>query len=125
MIDKSARPLRSRTSLIALPIVALLLVPTVGCSSKPEETPKAVVEVQAAKAERKDLEEHVEGDAVLAPLAQAAIVPKVTQGQSQLVAVEGVPDIGKRLLPPGGIKRTVVDRSNQVRQGLRRYCIGH
>jgi len=78
MIDASARPFRSHTSLIALPIVALLLVPTVGCSSKPEETPKAVVEVQAAKAERKDLEEHVEGDAVLAPLAQAAIVPKVT-----------------------------------------------
>jgi multidrug efflux pump subunit AcrA (membrane-fusion protein) len=77
MIDKSARHLRSRTSLIALPILALLLA-TVGCSSKPEETPKPVVEVQAAKAVRTDLVEHIENDAVLAPLSQAAIVPKVS-----------------------------------------------
>jgi hypothetical protein len=43
------------------------------------------------------------------------IVPKIGQDQSRPVAVERVPDIGKRPVPTGGIERAVVDRPNQVR----------
>jgi len=53
------------------------------------------------------------------------MVSKIVDAQIQNVAVERVPDIGKGLLPTGGIERALVDRSNQLRQGLRRYCIGH
>ncbi len=53
------------------------------------------------------------------------IVPKIGQSQSYSVAVERMHDTGERLVPTRGIERAVVDRSNQLRQGLRRYCIGH
>lgn len=77
MTPTQRSPILSRTLLVALPLLVLLLLPAAGCS-KPEETPKPVVDVQAIQAVRKDLEEHIEGDAILAPLAQSAIVPKVT-----------------------------------------------
>jgi HlyD family secretion protein len=88
-LDYSARLVRSRTSLIALSLLAALLLPTAGCSSKPDETPKPVVEVQATQAVKKDLEEHIESDAVLAPLAQAAIVPKVSAPVAKLYVQRG------------------------------------
>jgi hypothetical protein len=56
---------------------------------------------------------------------EKAIVPKIAQGERQQMAIERVPDIGKRLFPPGGIERAVVNRPNQVRKGLTRDCIGH
>src|SRR5262249_47432734 len=40
-------------------------------------------------------------------------------------SIRRVHDIGKRLLPTGEIERAIVDRPNQLRQGLMRYCIGH
>jgi hypothetical protein len=43
------------------------------------------------------------------------LVPKIVQSQQQRKAIERFADIGKRLVPTGGIKRAVVDRSNQVR----------
>jgi hypothetical protein len=48
-------------------------------------------------------------------LKKNAIVPKIAQGQSYPAAVERVPELRKRLVPSGGIKRAVVDRPNQVR----------
>ncbi len=51
------------------------------------------------------------------------VVSKIVNAQIQNVAVERVPDIGKR--PNGRIERAVVDQPDQLRQGLRRYCIGH
>jgi hypothetical protein len=46
-------------------------------------------------------------------------VPKIAQSQQQRKAIECFADIGERLVPTGGIKRTVVVRPNQVRKGLR------
>jgi HlyD family secretion protein len=48
-----------------------------GCS-KGEKEPEPTVEVQAAKVEVKPIQKIVEAQAVLFPLSQAAIVPKVT-----------------------------------------------
>ncbi|MGO4211733.1 efflux RND transporter periplasmic adaptor subunit [Terriglobus sp. 2YAB30_2] len=48
-----------------------------GCKSK-EADAAAEVSVQAEKAEKKALTEYVSGDTVLTPLAQAAIVPKIS-----------------------------------------------
>jgi hypothetical protein len=49
------------------------------------------------------------------PVEKNAILTEIGQAKSQHMAVECVHDIGKRLVPPGGIKRAVVDRPNQVR----------
>jgi RND family efflux transporter MFP subunit len=53
-----------------------LLLP-IGCK-KTEETPTPDVYVQAAHPERGSIGEQISADAILAPLAQAAISPKVT-----------------------------------------------
>jgi HlyD family secretion protein len=62
-------------------VVALaLLAMTAGFTAchKQEAAPPVVVNVQAAPATRRQVVEHVAADAVLAPLAQAAIQPKIT-----------------------------------------------
>ena len=56
---------------------AILLATLAGCS-KPDAVPPVVVDVQAITVQQQDLTEQVEADAVLAPLAQAAISPKIT-----------------------------------------------
>jgi RND family efflux transporter MFP subunit len=61
-------------------IVALLLVaslPLVGCKAK-EEVPATEVTVEAVAVEKQPLTEEITSDAVLWPLAQAAITPKIT-----------------------------------------------
>jgi HlyD family secretion protein len=55
-------------------LVALLVLP--GC--KKEAPPETEVTVQAAHPERGTISEHITVDAILAPLAQAAIEPKIT-----------------------------------------------
>ena len=56
---------------------ASLLSGLAGCN-KPDAAPPVVVDVQAITVQQQDLTEQVEADAVLAPLAQAAISPKIT-----------------------------------------------
>jgi len=57
-------------------LCASLLLP-VGCK-KEEETPTPEVYVQAAHPERQSISDQIVAEAILAPLAQAAISPKVT-----------------------------------------------
>ncbi len=61
-------------TLTGLLLSALLFA---GCS-KPEATPSPVVNVEAEHPERGDIAEHIPVDALLSPLAQAAISPKIT-----------------------------------------------
>lgn len=56
--------------------VGLPLLLLSGC--KKEKAPETVVTVQAEHPERGPIAEHIETDAVLSPVAQAAIVPKIT-----------------------------------------------
>ena len=61
-------------------IVAVLLVPSAlftGCKSK-DEVPATEVSVEAVTVAQQPLTQEVTADAVLAPLAQAAITPKIT-----------------------------------------------
>jgi RND family efflux transporter MFP subunit len=61
-------------------IVAVLLaasIPLAGCKSK-EEAPAVEVTVEAVTVSNQPLTEEVAADAVLAPVAQAAITPKIT-----------------------------------------------
>jgi multidrug efflux pump subunit AcrA (membrane-fusion protein) len=67
----SQHPLRS------FGVVMLFAGALVGCK-KAEETPAALVYVQAVHPEKTSLSEEISADAILAPLAQAAIAPKVT-----------------------------------------------
>lgn len=57
-------------------ILALPLIPFAGC--KKEAPPAVEVTVQAEKPEEGAMAEHITADAILAPLAQAAIEPKIT-----------------------------------------------
>lgn len=69
------RALRSARWMLASAIVLpLILLP--GC--KKEETPTPEVTVQAEHPERGTMAEHITADAILAPLAQAAIAPKIS-----------------------------------------------
>lgn len=60
----------------ALLLCASLLLP-LGCK-KEEEAPTPEVYVQAAHPEQQSISDQIAGDAILTPLAQAAISPKVT-----------------------------------------------
>ncbi|HEX4581074.1 MAG TPA: efflux RND transporter periplasmic adaptor subunit [Acidobacteriaceae bacterium] len=60
-----------------MPAIALGLVSIAGCS-KAESTPTPLVTVQAEHPEMGTIVEHIPADAVLAPIAQAAISPKIT-----------------------------------------------
>src|SRR5580704_10964281 len=71
---------RSRALRIVKPSVALLcatLLLPLGCK-KAEETPTPEVYVQAAHPEQGSISDQIAADAILTPLAQAAISPKVT-----------------------------------------------
>jgi HlyD family secretion protein len=70
-----ATPYRLRPSTLLLCAVSLLL--PLGCNKK-ETTPTPEVSVQAAHPEQGSIAEQLTADATLAPLAQAAISPKVT-----------------------------------------------
>lgn len=56
---------------------AVLLAALAGCTKK-DETPQTQVDVEAATAQVQPITEHVVADAILAPVAQAAITPKIT-----------------------------------------------
>ncbi len=66
-----ARPLQFASF---LSLVVLLLLP--GC--KKEQAPQTPVAVQAATVQVQPITEHITADAILAPVAQAAIAPKIT-----------------------------------------------
>ena len=61
--------------MFALAACALLFI--AGCQKK-EDSPATVVTVQAATVTQQPITGHITGDAVLSPLAQAAIAPKIT-----------------------------------------------
>jgi len=67
-------PRRTRSVLAAS---LCLLVFAAGCKAK-EETATPVVNVEATTAKQQAISEHITADAVLFPLAQAAIAPKVS-----------------------------------------------
>jgi len=58
-------------------LIALLCLGAAGCK-KAEPTPEVAVSVQAAKPEMGPISEQITGDAILAPLAQAALSPKIS-----------------------------------------------
>lgn len=69
-------------------LLACALVPA-GCKSKDTVvTPE--VSVQAEKAEQKPLTEHISADTVLVPVAQAAIVPKISAPIQRFLVQRGV-----------------------------------
>ena len=69
---------RTRSALLLCASLSLpiLLLP-LGCK-KAEEAPEPVVAVQAAHPEQGGISEQIAADAILSPLAQAAISPKVS-----------------------------------------------
>jgi len=75
VIPHSEQRDRLRQSLICVSIA--FFVTAAGCSKK-EAAPEVQVEVQAAHPTQGPITAHITADAVLAPLAQAAIAPKIS-----------------------------------------------
>jgi multidrug efflux pump subunit AcrA (membrane-fusion protein) len=57
--------------------VLLVLLVNVGCKSKEEETTPPVVTVQAAQPTTGPISEEITADAILSPLSQAAVAPRI------------------------------------------------
>ena len=64
-----------RNTILALGLLGAIVLQ--GCRKSSDETPQAVVTVEAEHPERGEISEHIEADATLSPLAQAAISPKI------------------------------------------------
>lgn len=79
---------RAWTGRRGLVLSAALLVLAAGCS-KPEIPPATVVQVQAVEVTERSISQHVTGDAVLAPIAQAAISPKITAPVRKFYVMRG------------------------------------
>ena len=78
-IDDDRTRRSQRAGLNARVLSAAVLFPillTAGC--KKEETPAPEITVQAEHPEHGPISDHITADAILAPLAQAAIVPKIS-----------------------------------------------
>ena len=61
-----------------LPVLAAAVPLLIFSGCKKEAAPETVVSVQAEHPERGSIAEHIATDAILSPVAQAAIVPKIT-----------------------------------------------
>jgi HlyD family secretion protein len=74
-------PRRAQWNPLLAPIFALLVglsLMTAGCSSGEAPEPEPVVAVRAAKVQKKAVQDVIDADAVLYPLKEATIVPKVS-----------------------------------------------
>jgi HlyD family secretion protein len=78
-IVSKPRPIACRIPLLSRALLALAIgTATFLAGCKKEEAPSPEVEVQAERPERGAISEHIKADAILAPLAQAAIQPKIS-----------------------------------------------
>jgi HlyD family secretion protein len=82
--SQSYRDARSRRTCVCLTLLLLAL----GCT-KPEATPEPEVYVQAAHPTQGAIAEQITADATLAPLAQAAISPRVTAPVKRFLVQRG------------------------------------
>jgi HlyD family secretion protein len=68
----------ARLALLSVAALSLALLPAAGCKAKPEATPAVEVTVDATHPTVGDISEEIAADAILAPLAQAAIAPRIS-----------------------------------------------
>ncbi|MGH9622022.1 MAG: hypothetical protein ACRD45_20255, partial [Bryobacteraceae bacterium] len=74
-VEKSLDAARRSACATGAVVLALMLV---GCSSKQAATPEPVVSVQTATVQRKTIERVIASNALLYPINQATIVPKIS-----------------------------------------------
>ncbi|HEY0795830.1 MAG TPA: efflux RND transporter periplasmic adaptor subunit [Acidisarcina sp.] len=72
------RGLRQRWSRQTMMAAGMAVILVAGCNKAADTTPEPVVTVQAAHPEQGPISEHITADAVLAPLTQAALSPKIS-----------------------------------------------
>jgi multidrug efflux pump subunit AcrA (membrane-fusion protein) len=84
----SGRPKSSKRVLRLLVISLVITALAVGCAKQEPES-KPVVQVQAEQVTPQPISQYVTGDAVLAPIAQAAITPKITAPVKKFYVTRG------------------------------------
>jgi hypothetical protein len=77
-MERQAGGVLPHRRLQALLACAVALPALVVCGCRKEAAPETVVSVQAEHPERGMISEQIQADAILSPVAQAAIVPKIT-----------------------------------------------
>ena len=70
--------IRSNASSTFLVVAAAPLLLLVGCKSKDADVPDVAVTVQASRPTQGDISEQIVADAILAPLSQAALAPRIS-----------------------------------------------
>ena len=80
---------RSRRRLSAFSTLLLPALLFAGCSSKPKDEAAVVATVQAEQAKPGAITDHIEADAILEPVAQAAIQPKITAPVKRFLVQRG------------------------------------
>lgn len=102
---------------------AALPILIAGCSGKEASQP-TVVQVQAATVRERPISQHVIGDAVLAPFAQAAISPKITAPVRKFYVMRGSKVRRGELLAVldnDDLSAAVVDSKGNYEQALAAY----
>ena len=69
---------RRRWSLARNALAGVMVLAAAGCKKQQDEAPEAAVVVQAAHPTRGPIAEEISADAILAPLSQAAIAPRIS-----------------------------------------------
>ena len=85
---KSARPISSHRALLATVLAGLLYV--CGGCSQPEKEKEPIVSVQTTPAERASIAQVVSVDAVVFPVEQATVAPKITSTVRKFFVQRGV-----------------------------------
>lgn len=82
------RPERTRRLLPLLLVSVGVMTLAAGCTKRQPE-PQTVVQVQAVQVRPQSISQFVTGDAILAPIAQAAISPKITAPVKRFYVIRG------------------------------------
>ena len=80
---------RIRQHAHAISVTALLATLLAAAGCKKEETPAPEITVQAEHPEQGSISDHITADAILSPLAQAAIVPKISAPVKKFMVQRG------------------------------------
>ncbi len=110
--------------IMAASMLGVALALNTGCSSPPDATPTPVVPVQSATAAVQTIADHIEGDAVLSPLAQAAITPKIAAPVKKFYVQRGAPVKAGQLLAVlenGDLAAAAVDSRGGYEQAQAAY----
>ena len=114
--------LNRRAALLSLTTAVVVAVLTASGCSKNEGAPQPVVDVQVAKAERGEIQQIIQAEAILFPRDQSAITPKVSAPVKEFYVNRGSQVHKGELLAV--LENPCRHRRSHARQPLELLCRG-